>query len=169
MKIYIMCGLPGSGKSTKAKELVNDNTIIVNKDSIRQMLFGSYDYKPKFENLVKDTVEEIIMLCVDYNTSFIIDETNIKKEKRKQLVFLINQLVDINTTNITDIVFIYCSENKNNLEYRMKEPKTQSRKIWEKVITSMKKDFEKPTIKEMNKYKKLYPKINFELEEYIII
>ena len=37
-KLYVMCGLSGSGKSTIAKQIVNDNpdTVVISTDMIRE-------------------------------------------------------------------------------------------------------------------------------------
>lgn len=41
-KLFIMCGLSGSGKSTIAKDLaIKHNAEIVSSDAIREELFGS--------------------------------------------------------------------------------------------------------------------------------
>ena len=41
-KLYVMCGLSGSGKSTIAKQIANDNpdTVIISIDMIREQLTG---------------------------------------------------------------------------------------------------------------------------------
>lgn len=41
-KLYVMCGLSGSGKSTIAKQIANDNpdTVIISTDIIREQLTG---------------------------------------------------------------------------------------------------------------------------------
>lgn len=41
-KLYVMCGLSGSGKSTIAKQIVNDNpdTVVISTDMIREQLTG---------------------------------------------------------------------------------------------------------------------------------
>lgn len=41
-KLYVMCGLSGSGKSTIAKQITNDNpdTVIISTDMIREQLTG---------------------------------------------------------------------------------------------------------------------------------
>jgi predicted kinase len=52
-KVIVMRGLPGSGKSTRAKEYVafNKNTYRINRDSLRQMLYCQ-DFNPKLEKIV---------------------------------------------------------------------------------------------------------------------
>lgn len=43
--LYIMCGLSGSGKSTIATQIANENpsTVIVSSDAIREELTGNYE------------------------------------------------------------------------------------------------------------------------------
>ena len=43
--LWIMCGLSGSGKSTIATQIANENpnTIIVSSDAIREELTGNYE------------------------------------------------------------------------------------------------------------------------------
>ena len=43
--LYIMCGLSGSGKSTIATQIANENpnTVIVSSDEIREELTGNYE------------------------------------------------------------------------------------------------------------------------------
>ena len=43
--LWIMCGLNGSGKSTFATQIFNENpnTVIVSSDAIREELTGNYE------------------------------------------------------------------------------------------------------------------------------
>ncbi len=76
-KIIVCQGIPASGKSTWAKEFVenNSNWIRVNRDDIRKM-FGKY-WLPKREYLVEaveyDIAEEAILL----GWNVIVDDTNL--------------------------------------------------------------------------------------------
>lgn len=136
--MYIMCGLPGSGKSTYARKMVEKNrsTIIINKDAIRTMINGVYRFENDREPIVKEIVHSIIK-GLNLQVDIIIDETNIKQEKRQNLVFIAHQY------GYTPMI-VYCKGNGKNLENRMTEPRGYTEKEWSDVIEKMKADFEEP-------------------------
>jgi len=79
-EIILMRGLPGSGKSTKAKELVSagkGRVVRVNKDELRAMLFPGLTWHPKHESLVVNVQKQIVDET-NYNgvDVVIIDDTN---------------------------------------------------------------------------------------------
>ena len=77
-KLIILQGLPASGKSTYAKKLVNDNpenTVIVNRDSIREG-FGKY-WVPSRENLVTRIENKMIDIALAENYNVIVDAVNL--------------------------------------------------------------------------------------------
>ena len=77
-KVTILQGLPASGKSTYAKKLVNanpENTIIVNRDSIREGL-GKY-WVPSRECLVTQIEQFMIKEALLKRYNVIIDATNL--------------------------------------------------------------------------------------------
>ena len=51
--LYIMCGLSGSGKSTIATQIANENpnTVIVSSDAIREELTGNENDQSKNEDV----------------------------------------------------------------------------------------------------------------------
>lgn len=53
--LYIMCGLSGSGKSTIATQIANENpsTVIVSSDAIREELTGNENDQSKNEDVFK--------------------------------------------------------------------------------------------------------------------
>jgi predicted kinase len=77
MKLTVLKGLPASGKTTLAKEIIltEENTIRVNKDDLRSMLhFG--EYSQKNEAVVIKIEEAIIREALLEDQNVIVDDTN---------------------------------------------------------------------------------------------
>jgi len=86
-KIIIMKGLPASGKSTKAKEIIKEtgNTIRLNKDLLREMLhFNEFNFKN--EKITKEIEERIAWLLLENekNINVVIDDTNLNEKTFKR-------------------------------------------------------------------------------------
>lgn len=85
--LYIMVGLPGSGKSTKAKEIANETgAIITSLDSIREEVAGSRENWHKnpdiFNNAMSRSIANIQNAMVEWHLkngeSVIVDNMNLK-------------------------------------------------------------------------------------------
>lgn len=88
-KLVIMQGLPGSGKSTKAAELVREsgNAIRVNRDLLREMLhFGKFSGDN--EQLTTDAELALIKLFLDSGKKVVVDDTNLSAKTVNKLVAL---------------------------------------------------------------------------------
>lgn len=82
-KLLVTIGLPGSGKSTWAKKNQTDNTIRVNKDSLRDMLFGSvvpWDYS--LEKIVDDAEMAAVVTSLKKGRDVIVDATNLTEKRQ---------------------------------------------------------------------------------------
>jgi len=82
--VWIMCGLPGSGKSTYIKEELPKNIEIINQDSIRVEL-GIMDNVEEKKLGSKEQEKEVTRICLEKidtaikeRKDFVIDNTNIK-------------------------------------------------------------------------------------------
>ena len=85
MKLIMMRGLPASGKSTYAKELMaTDGAFVrVNKDLLREMMhFGTYS--PANESLVKAAEVEIVEMALSMGQTVIVDDTNLGQKYEDQ-------------------------------------------------------------------------------------
>lgn len=84
LRMFIMRGLPASGKSTKAKGLVeaNKNMVRVNKDLLREMLhFNAWSNKN--EQLTQKAMRAVVECMAKENVHVIIDETNLNPRTYK--------------------------------------------------------------------------------------
>lgn len=87
MKLTLLTGLPGSGKSTKAEELVKQSpdAIRVNKDSLRNMLYflpknwgpGGKNFRSHMESLVFGVEQVIAEYFLNEGFDVIVDDTNL--------------------------------------------------------------------------------------------
>lgn len=78
-KIIFMVGIPGSGKSTWARNYVdiNKNAIILSRDALRRMR-GQY-MLPSQENMISKWMHACFNIALDTNEDVIIDNTNLKE------------------------------------------------------------------------------------------
>lgn len=100
-KIIALIGISASGKSTIARELLiasKKDTIIVNRDAIRRLLYGLNDsnigefYKEvenrnRLENNVDLYVKTLIYEALEKGTDVILDETNLQYKRLKDLKY----------------------------------------------------------------------------------
>lgn len=76
-KLYIMRGLPASGKSTKAKEILeHGGTVRVNKDLLRTMLHFD-KFTGKNEDLTSQAEREIAAEAFRRELNVVVDDTNL--------------------------------------------------------------------------------------------
>ena len=126
-KVIILKGIPGSGKSTWAKEQVlkHDNLIIVNRDKIREMLKGVYKNFPfgsDMEKLVTSIEDKSIYKALEMGYDIIIDATNLRGNKWAKYT--------------TDVEFIY-KEFDTPLEICLSRDSLRDFPIGEYIITKM--------------------------------
>ena len=134
---YVLVGLPGSGKSTWARNLIQlkPNTLIVGGDPLRYMISGGgYVYKEEFEPVVRSIKKAAIPIVLRSGFNLIIDETNITSKRRNEL------LVDIG--DVARTVAVVFSEKNNNLQNRMKEARGYNAEKWQEVIEKMRAAWE---------------------------
>lgn len=137
--VYIMIGIMASGKSTWAEKHVDSNTFIVNKDKIREMLYGKYDYKVSTEIIVDEVAKSCIKSLLKSGADIIIDEcwdTMTKGNRHRLATWLYSN-------GANNIKFVYCSSTQGNVG-RQIESKGLTQELAEEVYDKMIKEFEPP-------------------------
>lgn len=124
---YMMCGLPGSGKSTHAKQL---RCKVFSSDEIREELFGTADDTVNTEDkhkIVFQTLHNRIKECLKSGESAVYDATNINWKTRKAFLQEIKNIPCYKVCNIIATPYDICLRNN----------KSRDRVVPESVIKRM--------------------------------
>ncbi len=117
--LYLTIGVIGSGKSTWSRKAIedNENTIIISRDNLREMIYGKYLFIPKREFLIKEMVLKNIDVAFKNGFDVVIDETNLTMKKRKKLIKNIRENTDIEFI----YYYIYFPYQTGGVERRMED------------------------------------------------
>lgn len=91
MKVYIMIGLIGSGKSAWARLTAGTdfNTIRVGNDDIRDMIKDRYTFDFQLEPMVRKMGNALVIELLSEGKDIVIDDCHLTKEHREELCALI--------------------------------------------------------------------------------
>lgn len=130
MKLLMLKGLPGSGKSTHAKELARNGYVRVNKDDLRAMLNDGKWSKQneKFVLLVRDA---IIVHALEQGKSVVVDDTNFAPKHRETFSALAKSYGATFETKFFDV----------DVEECIKRDLKRANSVGEKVIRQMHEQF----------------------------
>jgi len=134
--VYLTVGFPGSGKSTWSKaKAKQDNVVIINLDSIREMLKADYVSESKIESVVKKIAKDALHHCMDKGFNIIIDQTNLSAKTRAEWVGLVQ--AEDSSAKIVAVCFTEM-DSKILLDRRMTNPRGYKRSKWAMIISNMK-------------------------------
>ena len=137
-KLYVLVGLPGSGKSTFAKDTVNHKFTIVSRDTIRFNKLNDNDrYFDKEKEVFNEFVEQI-----NKNLKFghvIADATHISKASRAKLLSRVTTECKV-VIALIDVDYETALLQNNSREGVYRVPET--------AIAKMRDSFEEPSFDE---------------------
>lgn len=137
-KLGIMCGVPGSGKSTWLKD--KKDALVISRDTIRfQLVKENEEYFSKEKQVFK-TFINTIQDALDSNTTpyeIYVDATHITKISRDKLLNALN-------LNNVDQIVVYVKCPLVSEAVRRNANRTGRERVPEKVIQQMYKNFERP-------------------------
>lgn len=85
LKLVMMKGLPGSGKSTYARKLVDKGYVRVNKDDLRMML-NNGSFSKANEKLVQKIEDEAVRAALSSGRSVVVDNTHFNPKHAQRLL-----------------------------------------------------------------------------------
>jgi tRNA uridine 5-carbamoylmethylation protein Kti12 len=133
-KIYIMKGLPGCGKSTLARNMIENSsdTVRLNKDDIRKMLGGTFTNSK--ENAVLEMRDFAIGTLLSKNYNVIVDDTNLHPKHEATIREKFGDKADIEIVSLLDVPLEEC----------LKRDRNRVERVGEAVIMDMYRKFVKP-------------------------
>lgn len=133
-KLYMLVGIPGSGKSTIAKNL---DAKIFSSDDLRKEFWGDENIQGD-NNLLFEELHKRIVKSLKNNEDCVYDATNLSSKRRIQFLKLIS---DIDCEKICILVV-------TDYELCLRRNKERERKVPESVIKNMYKSIEIPSYRE---------------------
>lgn len=136
IKVILTKGLPGSGKSTWAKEMVDKNINSykrINKDELRLMLDNSH-YTSDMEKFIIQVRDSIMLAAIEQGKHVIIDDTNLSIKHENHIRQLVHGKAEVEIKDFTDVPIETCIANDLK----------RLASVGEKVIRKMYNQFLKP-------------------------
>lgn len=137
-KVIILKGLPASGKSTYAKNLIEENKGMykrINKDDLRSM-FDNSNWSRDNENFILKIRDEFILSALDNGKHVIVDDTNLALKHETRIRQLVKGKAKVEVVEFLDI----------SVEECIKRDLKRVSSVGEKVIRGMYEQFLKPKI-----------------------
>jgi predicted kinase len=138
-KVIMMRGLPGSGKSTYAKQLVAEAPNMykrINRDDLRAMFDNSHWSKGN-ENFVKKIRDVLIIKALEEGKHVIVDDTNLSSTNETR----VRQLVQEFNKNHNDTVQVEVIEMQTSLQECIARDAKRPKPVGAKRIRDMHRQF----------------------------
>ena len=140
--LVIMCGIPGSGKSTYAKNFLTARSDIkyISRDEIRFSYLKDNDSYFKYEKIVYEDFCSLTKKYLEENYTVIADATFLNKKSRKMFLDKINIKPYKLIAKVINTPFETCVKRNAKREGRLRVPY--------EVMVNMHESFEYPTVEE---------------------
>lgn len=133
--LYLMCGIPGSGKSTFIKNKIKNNKIvIISRDSIRFSLVRSDEEYFSHEEEVIKTLWNKANEALANNKNVLIDQTSLTPKARKLVLQRIEGYAHANLIWIDEDVHTCLERNEMRRGTRAYVPRNVIRRMNEQFI-----------------------------------
>lgn len=137
-KLLALRGLPASGKTTYAKELVNKGWVRVNKDDLRAMLNNS-KFSKENEGYVLSLRDEIIISSLVQGKNVVVDDTNLDPKHLIQFESIAGEFLADFEIRFFDVDVKEC----------IKRNRERPNPVPDKVIYTMYERYIKPPVQEV--------------------
>jgi predicted kinase len=144
-RLIILVGNIGSGKSTVAKEYAKEGFRVICRDDMRTMLAaGGYLFEPALERAIHRASRALLENLMIDQIDVLIDETNMTKRGRKELI----SLGKLFNYAITGVVMSELSKAKSIANRAKDNLRGNGLYIWSQVWQKFNNAYDKPSLDE---------------------
>ena len=130
-KLYLICGAPGSGKSTFLKNHIHkESEIIISRDKIRfSLLKDNEDYFAHEDETLNKLWTEINK-ALNNNYTVFVDQTSLNPKARKYLLDHVSGYDEVNAIWMDETLETCLKRNEHRTEPRTKVPRGVVRRMF---------------------------------------
>lgn len=142
MKVYILIGMIGSGKSSWAKMIAGTdfNTIRISSDDIRSMIKDRYTFDIQLEPLVDKMKTAMLVQLLIEGKNAVVDDIHLTKNCRRNLCATIAEVAPD-----AEIIYVWMKcDNDTALKRRLTNLREVSEFVWQQAMIKHTKMFEMP-------------------------
>lgn len=154
MNIYILIGVPGSGKSTYVKNNTKENDIVLSSDEIRKELLNSEKDQTNNTLIFETLFARLAEVMKTKQSDIYIDATNIAKKERRIVLNTIKRYNKAKTEYIDGILYkqrdykVIAINIEADLDTLVQRDALRERTVGEKVILRMLTRYVRPNREE---------------------
>lgn len=142
--LFLTVGLPGSGKSTYAKQFISNHhekIVYLSSDELRAK-FGKDENDQSVTPKVFSYIKQQVDILLESKQNVLVDATNVNRKERKDYIDCAIKY------GAKVIVFVFELEREQLIERNVKRGATGGRNVPEHVIDKMLLKYEKPSKEE---------------------
>jgi len=154
LKLYVLIGLPGSGKShwVKIMNPKRAGCIVINRDAMRYMVNGgTCQYTKEKEKTIKEGCAGMLRdAMLRGMADVIIDETNTTQKQRAHWIEIVKESAGRLFCKKVRVIAVVMKETDayKCVMQRMRDSRGQSATVWWNVIAKMSAEYEAPEMGE---------------------
>ena len=110
--LTLTIGLPGSGKTTIAKEIrrLNPHTVLVSRDDLREQFFGEHtNFSTPQESLITSIEQKVVDKALEMNRDVVVHDMHLRKQYRKDWArYAVKHGADFKYIDLTHVPLEHC-------------------------------------------------------------
>lgn len=148
--LYMMVGLPGSGKSTWIRDHIHDDDVIISRDTIRFCLVSEQEeYFSKEDKVFNLFIKQIQEAIDDVSWDIYVDATHLNEKARNKVLDRLDISDDV---AIIPVYFDICPE----VALKRNAQREGRARVPDSVILNMYGSLTPPSFKEKHKYAEIW-------------